>query len=344
MIDFENIENFWDLEKENLKNIFSESSTYELAKLVNISFKNQIKNEENINEITELLKIHFSSKNFEQLKKESKKVSFSIFAETSKREDLDNIWGLVLDMPNKMASIFIEKIPAETFMSKSIGISFIDSLYNKSPYLRMLFLSRRDINLYDMKSNIFFSNREDVNQIREEIIAGNFSPTFDDFFRIMKLPPKEIKKILDCFSIIGSWQIELVYLWIIKEIQISCNLYGLESSFDDSPFIDALTQSFNERVKIMKSENHEEWKVQERLLYIYFFAFYCSNNEPPSLTPMPLKNLIKKRNTWNTFYNFNNYLNALKEDDFVRDFSEKFIRDMVKLDEAMFYELSIDDM
>ena len=63
-------------------------------------------------------------------------------------------------MPLKIASIFVEKIPAESFMSKVINESYIDKLHAKNPSLRLIFFLRRDVDLYELKRSCFFSPSE----------------------------------------------------------------------------------------------------------------------------------------------------------------------------------------
>ena len=101
---------------------------------------------------------------------------------------------------------------------------------------------------------------------------------------------------------------------------------------------------FKERTNIMRSENQEQWKKQESLLYIYFFAFKCVHVELPKIFPNPLRERLVKNRVWNTFFNYYKYLSEHDPNAVESKFTEELIRNNVDLEQAMFYELTVDQM
>jgi hypothetical protein len=122
------------------------------------------------------------------------------WAEHDRGVDIEQLWMLVPDVPERVAVPLVCHLSERSGMSKGIPDAVLDAMTDVQ---RLLLFRRSDIGLRELRAEIFFErapSQETAGSLKDDVrtsaISHNFSPTYAEFAEILAKPEKERMGIL----------------------------------------------------------------------------------------------------------------------------------------------------
>jgi len=151
-------------------------------------------------ELADMLLEYVANPQFKSHYDPDNEIKYDGWAEHDRGVDIEQLWMLVPDVPERVAVPLVCHLPEKSGMSKGIPDTVLDAM---TDIQRPLLLRRSDIGLRELRGKMFFErvpSQERADSLNDDVrtsaISHNFSPTYEEFAGILAKPEKERMGIL----------------------------------------------------------------------------------------------------------------------------------------------------